>query len=68
MRFFFSFLFFSLSFISFIVAITSMKAAGDSFSIGYNIGVHLPWIFLGFLGYRLLKKGSGVSTKNQQNK
>tara|TARA_B100001029_G_C14848677_1_gene332454 strand:- start:281 stop:418 length:138 start_codon:yes stop_codon:yes gene_type:complete len=45
-----------------------MKAAGDSFSIGYNIGVHLPWIFLGFLGYRLRKKGSGVSTKNQQNK
>ena len=45
-----------------------MKAAGDSFSIGYNIGVHLPWIFLGFLGYRLLKKGSGASAKNQQNK
>ena len=45
-----------------------MKAAGDSFSIGYNIGVHFPWIFLGFLGYRLLKKGSGASAKNQQNK
>ncbi len=68
MRVFFSFIFFFLSFISFLVAITSMKAVGDSFSIGYNTGVHLPWIFLGFLGYRLLKKGSGASAKNLQNK
>jgi hypothetical protein len=65
MKIFFAFIFFSLSFISFLVALTSMKSAGDSFSIGYNIGAHLPWILFGFLGYRLLKKGGGKSAKSQ---
>ena len=58
MRFFFAFIFFSLAYISFLVALSSMKFEGNSFSIGYNLGVHFPWILLGFLGYRILKKGN----------